>query len=92
MSEYVEIHTESGDEPDTLLIETNVQLAVDEAEQYNSVEGLEEGSPLAQALAFVPGIRQVTLEGRTMTVRHDPAVPLHVIVADISAVIRDFFL
>lgn len=92
MSEYIEIQADSGDEPDTIVFTTNVQLSEDEAEQYESIAELEEGSPLAQALAFVPGIRQVTLEGREMTVWHDPAVPLHVIVADVSAVIRDFFL
>lgn len=92
MSEYIDIQTESGDEPGAILFTTNMQLAADKVEHYDSGTELEEGSPLAQALAFVPGIRQVTLEDREMTVWHHPEVPLHAIIADISAVIRDFFL
>ena len=92
MSEYIEIQTESGDEPDTIIFTTNVRLSEGEPENYISVAALEEGSPLAQAFAIVPGIYELRLEGGEMVVRHDPDVPLHVIVADISAVIRDFFL
>ncbi len=92
MSEYIEIEAESGDEPGAILITTSVLLNEGAAERYDSAAALEEGSPLAQALAFVPGLDRVHLHGREMAIRHDPAVPTHVIVADISAVIRDFFL
>jgi hypothetical protein len=92
MSEYVDIQADSGDEPDTIIFTTNVLLAEGEPERYDSVSALEEGSPLAQALAVVPGLHQVRLDAREMVVAHDPDVPQHVIVADISAVIRDFFL
>lgn len=92
MSEYIDIQTDSGDEPHTLIFMTNVLLAEGEPERYDSVTALEEGSPLAQALAVVPGLHQVRLDSREMVVTYHPDVPQHIIVADVSAVIRDFFL
>lgn len=92
MSEYIEIVTESGDEPGVLLFSTNVRLSEGAVEQYDSLAALEEGSPLAQALAHVPGVRRLRLQGNEMTVWVDPDTPQHVVMADISAAIRDFFL
>jgi hypothetical protein len=92
MSEYVEIETETGDEPGSIIVTTNVRLSEGQVERYDSVAALEVGSPLAQALAYVPGIRRLHLGEYEIVVWHDPAMPTHVIVADISAAIRDFFL
>lgn len=92
MSEYIEIEAESGDEPGAIVITTNVLLAEGGVERYDSLAALDEGSPLAQALAFVPGLYRVHIHEREMVVWYEPAVPAHVIVADISAAIRDFFL
>jgi hypothetical protein len=92
MSEYIEIMAESGDEPGTLQLSTNVRLTEGTAEQYDSPAALEEGSALAQALACVPGVRRLHLQGSEMAVWYDPEAPPHVIVADLSAAIRDFFL
>lgn len=92
MSEYIEIEAESGEEPGVLLFSSNVRLSEGPAEQYDSPAALEEGSPLAQALAYVPGIRRLRLQGDEMIVWCDPGVPQHVVIADISAAVRDFFL
>jgi hypothetical protein len=92
MSEYIEIEAESGDEPDSLLFSTNVRLSEGAAEHYDSPAALEEGSPLAQALAAIPGIRRLNLEGSELVVWCDPDAPQHAIIADISAAMRDFFL
>jgi|GEM_PF-6241252 len=92
MSEYIEIRTESGEEPGMLILTTNVRLSEGTAERYESPEALEEGSPLAQALAWVPGIRRLQLREHELTVWYDPGVAQHVVIADLSAAIRDFFL
>ena len=92
MSEYIEIRAETGEEPGMLIFTTNVCLSEGAAERYESPAALEEGSPLAQALAYVPGIHRLQIQEYEMTVWHDPDVAQHVVIADLSAVIRDFFL
>ena len=92
MSEYIEIETELSGDDSTLTVYTNLRLNDGEAEQYHSHEELEEGSPVAQALAVIEGIRFLQIEGSHMTVRCDPDTPWHLITSDISAVLKDFFL
>lgn len=92
MSEYIEIEPENTDDPDVLLFHTNLVLAPEGAETYDSVQALEEGSPVAQALAYVEGIRHLRLGEREIRLTRDPDVPWHVIVADVSAALKDFFL
>lgn len=92
MSEYIEIDTESTDDPDEMRFYTNVMLADAGEEVYDSVEEMEEGSPVAQTLSFVEGIRRLRMDGGEMLVTRDPDTPWHIIVADVSAAIRDFFL
>lgn len=92
MSEYIEIEHEPGDDPDTMYIYTNVSLAEGGPELYDSVVAMEEGSPVAQAIAYVQGIRRLQLEGKELTVTREPEMPWHIIVAEISAAIKDFFL
>jgi hypothetical protein len=92
MSEYIEIATESGDSPDEMIFTTNVKLADAGPETYDSTEAMEEGSPVAQALSFVEGIRRAHIDGSQLTVVREPDAAWHIIVADISAAIRDFFL
>jgi hypothetical protein len=92
MSEYIEITAESGEEPGMLHFSTNVRLSEGPAERYDWRADLEEGSPLAQALAHIPGIRRLHLQGGEMVVWHEPELPQHVLIADISAAVRDFFL
>jgi hypothetical protein len=92
MSEYIEIETEPGGDPGEMVFNTNLQLAPEEAERYDSPAEMDEGSPLAQALTPIDGITALRIEGRKMTVSRDLAVPWHVIVAEISAALKDFFL
>lgn len=94
MSEYIEIESHPGDSPDEVILTTNINLgdAPGRPERYASPAAMEEGSPLAQTLAFVEGIRQLHISGQTMTVTRNPDVDWHIIIADISAAVRDFFL
>lgn len=92
MSEYIEIETEMADEPAVIYFHTNLALAEEGVEAYDSVEAMEEGSPVAQALAYVEGIRHLRLDGREMTVTRDLDTPRHIIVAEVSAALKDFFL
>lgn len=92
MSEYIEIETELSDDDSVLIVYTNLRLNDGEVEQYHSSAELEEGSPVAQALAVIEGIRFLQIEGSDLTVRRDPDAPWHVIISDISAALKDFFL
>jgi hypothetical protein len=92
MSEYIEIETELSDDDSTLTVYTNLRLNEGEMEQYHSREALEEGTPVAQALAVIEGIRFLQIEGSDMIVRRDPHFPWHLIISDISAALKDFFL
>ncbi len=92
MSEYIEIQTEFGDDGRTLFVTTNLLLAEDALERYETPAQMEEGSPLAQALSLVAGIAQLTLHGRSLTIIRQPEIPWHHIVADLSAALKDFFL
>lgn len=92
MSEYMEIETEIDDDDLTMYISTNLKLAAGEPEEYNSLEALEEGSPVAQALAMIDGIAHLTIDGKNMVLVREPDAPWHSLVGDISAALKDFFL
>ena len=92
MSEYIDIETELSDDDSTLIVYTNLRLNDGEAEEYLSNEELEEGSPVAQALAVIEGICYLKIVGSDLTVQRDPDTPWHVIISDISAALKDFFL
>ena len=92
MSEYIEIETEVSDDDSTLTVYTNLRLNEGKAEQYHSSEELEEGSPVAQALAVIDGITYLKIQAGTLTVHRDPNMPWHIIISDISAALKDFFL
>jgi hypothetical protein len=53
---------------------------------------MEEGSPLAQTLAYVEGIDELTIDEETMIIVRRPDMPWHVIIADVSAAVKEFFL
>ena len=91
MSEYIEIETEIGDNG-RLYITTNLPLSDGEPETYDSLEAMEEGSPVAQALSIVEGIQLLHISHNDMIVDSDPDIGSHVIVAEITAVLKDFFL
>jgi hypothetical protein len=99
MSEYIEIQPEATGDPHTMRLITNLTLAEDggngygeQVERYSSPKEREEGSPLAQTLAYVEGISQLHIDGNQLTVVRHPDTDWHIIIADISAAIRDFFL
>jgi hypothetical protein len=92
MSEYIEIESESIEEPAGILIHTNLTLAAEGKETYPSVTAMEEGSPLAQMLSTVAGIQTLVIDGRNLIVTADPDIPQHILIAEISDVIKEFFL
>ena len=92
MSEYIELEPEETDEPNVLIIEANIPLTVEEMEAYDSAESMLEGSPLAQALAIIPGIVHLIIEPDALTITRDPFYEWYTITEDVKAAIVDFFL
>ncbi len=92
MSEYIEIESESIEDPAGVLIHTNLTLAPEGVETYPTAPAMEEGSPLAQMLSTIAGLESLTIDGNQIIATHDPDLPRHIIIADISAVIKEFFL
>ncbi|MCA9971369.1 MAG: NifU N-terminal domain-containing protein [Anaerolineales bacterium] len=93
MSEYIDIETELSEDGRHIHVYTNLTLTRRAAETYDSPAALEEGSPLAQALAVIDGITHLHIAGSDLTITYDPdASSWHAIAADVSAAIKDFFL
>ncbi|MCA9934770.1 MAG: NifU N-terminal domain-containing protein [Ardenticatenaceae bacterium] len=92
MSEYIEIETELSDDGQRMTFYTNLTLSDQGHEAYASPDEMEEGSPLAHALAVIPGIAHLTLDDSDLIIRKDPDADWYAIIADISAAIKDFFL
>ncbi len=92
MSEYIEIETETSDDGRRLIVYTNLRLAEGDIEDYNTREKLEEGSPVAQALAMIDGIAHLRIEDSDLIITREPDVEWYTIVEDISAALKDFFL
>jgi hypothetical protein len=91
MSEYIEIEAEIG-EDGRVYISTNLPLGEGEPETYDSVAAMEEGSPVAQALSVVEGITLLHISHNDLVIEADAEVGTHVIVAEVTAVLKDFFL
>lgn len=92
MSEYIEIETEIDDEANEVYVTTNLTLSGLGEEWYPTAKAMEKGSPLAQSLSQIKGIRMLVIEGREMTISPYPAVPSHIIASEITAVLKEFFL
>jgi hypothetical protein len=92
MSEYIEIETEASDDRKEIIVYTNLRLAEGDVEYYNSRESLEEGSPVAQALAMIDGIARLCIEDSDLIITREPDVEWHTIVDNVSAALKDFFL
>ncbi len=92
MSEYIEIETELSDDGQRMHFYTNLTLTDQDQETYHSLDEMEEGSPLAQALSVIPGIAHLTIAGSDMTLAKEPDTDWYAIVADVSAAVKDFFL
>ncbi len=92
MSEYIDIETELGDDG-VVLFHTNLKLTAAGGEEfYASADELEEGSPVAQALAVVAGIESVLMSESKMTLTTLPSADWHAVIADVTAALKDFFL
>ena len=92
MSEYIEIDAELDDDG-AIVFTTNLSLTAEgREEQYDSAAALEEGSPVAQALAVVPGIAALTMRGGQIILTPAPDADFHALVADVTAVLKEFFL
>jgi hypothetical protein len=92
MSEYVTVESRPTDNPDVLEFVTNQTLTAAEAEVYDTPEAGDEGSPLAQTLFGVDGIRALTITESTLLISRDPDVPWEDIVDEVRDALRDFFL
>ncbi len=92
MSEYIDIETEINDEDHTISFFTNLKLSEEGTESYDSNEAMEEGSPMAQALSVIEGILFLQIDRNDLMIIRDPQVGWHSLVADVSAVLKDFFL
>ncbi len=92
MSEYIEIEAELGD-AGIILFHTNLRLTTEgRAEVYGSANELDEGSPVAQALAAVGGIETVEMEGGELAITGRDDADWHSLIADVTAALKDFFL
>ena len=67
-------------------------LTEEEREQYESRDQMEEGSAVAQMFAQVDGVRNAVLERGEALVGRDPDVDWHVLITEISAALKEFFL
>jgi len=93
MSEYIEVEYEPTDDPDVMLIMTNLNLTPDGgSEVYESPAEGDEGSPLAQAIFEVPGVAGLTLDGGEVLLRREPDTPWVDLIEDVRDSLRDFFL
>ncbi len=92
MSEYIEIETEESDDGNVMHFYTNLKLAEEGVETYDSVTAMEEGSAIAQALSVIEGILYLRIEEGEMSITRDAMTPWHAIVGDVSAILKDFFL
>ena len=92
MSEYIEITSEATSLAHVTIIHTNLALAVGDPETYDSVDAMEEGSAVAQALAPIEGIISLRIVARDLTVEHDQDTPWFIIEAEIATALKDFFL
>jgi hypothetical protein len=91
MSEYMEIEEEETEDINVMIFHTNLPLA-DGVETYDSLDSMEQGSPVANALAVIEGIASAELEDTMLTVRRQDFYDWYAIAADVSAVLKDFFL
>ncbi len=92
MSEYISIEAEPTEELNTVLIHTNLTLAPDGIEVYPDLASGEIGSPLAQTIFAIEGILALTIDGSDMLIQHTDDLELFVLVDEIDAALKDFFL
>ncbi len=92
MSEYIEVSAENTDDPTTMLVRTNLLLTDEGTEMYLTTQEMEEGSALAQAIAPIEGIVRLRIEENNVKMWRDLEVPWHLIISEITAALKEFFL
>jgi len=92
MSEYIEIGTSGSDDGKSVTFFTNLCLSSGSLESYDSPEEMEEGSPLAQSLAVIPGLACLRINGQELTIWRERDAEWYAVVEDVTAVLKDFFL
>lgn len=92
MSEYISIEAEPTDQPNTVLIRTNLTLAPDGIEVYPDLAAGEIGSPLAQTIFAIDGVLGLTIDGTDLLIQHTDDLELFVLVDELDAALKDFFL
>lgn len=92
MSEYIEIETELSEDGRFMHLHTNLKLAPEAIETYESPDEMAEGSPLAQTLATIEGLTTLRIESHTLILTRAPDAPWHAIISDVSAALKDFYL
>ena len=92
MSDYMEIESELSDDGQEIYVYTNLKLTEGDVEAYDSRAAMEEGSPVAQALAVIEGIAALQMEGTDIVITPSPEAAWHMIAEDVSAALKDFFL
>ena len=92
MSEYIKIETDLSDDGQVLFFHTNLPLTDGSVESYISIEAMEEGSPIAQALAAGAGLSKINIQGSEMRITKTLDVEWYVVVEEVTAILKDFFL
>lgn len=93
MSEYIEIDADVSEDGRTIVFQTNLPLTeAGETEIYASAAEMDEGSPVAQFLAGIPGIAALRLIENSLVIRCDTDADATAIIVDVSAALKDFFL
>ncbi len=92
MSEYITIDVELTEDPQIVIIHTNLNLAPAGDEHYPDAASGQAGSPLAQAIFAIDGITALTITGGDLMVTRSPEMELFLLVDEIDAALKDFFL
>ena len=93
MSEYVSFEFEMSDDPLVAEVHLNQALTEGVMEHYADYAAGDEGSPLAQLLFnAVAGIAALTITPDTLRIERGPTVEWEVLLDDLRAALRDFFL
>jgi Scaffold protein Nfu/NifU N terminal len=92
MSEYITVNVESTEDPDVMILVTNLSLAPEGPESYANPEEGDEGSPLAQALFGIGGLVALGVEGDMLHVQREPDAEWPALIDDITEALKDFFL
>ncbi len=93
MSEYIEVQPENTEDPNKMIIKTNLVLTEYlHVEDYPTVEAMEEGSALAQMIAPIDGVRKLQIERKDLSIWREEDVPWHLILSEVNVALKEFFL